>query len=230
MVCLPPQRASKKEKEKTTSTGGWIGATLSPELEKIRPGPRLEKQLSAQISHGKSKAEEDSKWENDGNRTRSVPSVLGTRPKRTETKQKSVLMVAANRQPCAHKLKVIKRINRSAARDKPSTKSHSWENKLKARTLLQGMVAAAKILGNKGATLAWALETTTGKWKSKEKTGRCSRLIPENKNETSALETASPHKLQNSKMFININKVHNWFTEVSVIPPSFDWKSTQVLN
>jgi hypothetical protein len=190
---------AKRREKKTTSTGGWIGATLSPELEKIRPGPRLEKQLSAQISHGKSKAEEDSKWENDGNRTRSVPSVLGTRPKRTETKQKSVLMVAANRQPCAHKLKVIKRINRSAARDKPSTKSHSWENKLKARTLLQGMVAAAKILGNKGATLACALETTTGKWKSKEKTGRWSRLIPENKNETSDLDCKSTQaaKLKN---------------------------------
>jgi hypothetical protein len=61
MVCLPPQRASKKEKKKTTSTGGWIGAARSPELEKNQTRPRLEKQLSAQTSCGKSKAEEDSK-------------------------------------------------------------------------------------------------------------------------------------------------------------------------
>jgi hypothetical protein len=114
-------------------------------------------------------------------------------------------------------------INRSAARDKPSTKSRSRENKLKARTLQQRMVAAAKKL-SKGATLACALETTTGKWKSKEKTGRWSQLRPENKNEISDLETASPqneneqHKARReNKVFIEIQDT---ITTNPRIPPS----------
>jgi hypothetical protein len=55
------RREQAKRRKKTTSTGGWIGAARSPEMEKNQTRPRLEKQLSTQISRGKCKAEEDSK-------------------------------------------------------------------------------------------------------------------------------------------------------------------------